>query len=115
MKNLEQIRAASVIRAANTNEDFQGQEGGESTAKKIPSLIINHGLLQCLAFAKEKGKGWAAICDHLATHLSELGIVDNCRDTDALIRTLSEGDSQLLKHATAESLAWFNYARRFLK
>ncbi len=115
MKNLEQIRAASVMAAKNSGKDFKGKNESESVAKKIPTLIINHGLLQCLAFAKEAGKGYLNICDCLAEHLGQVGVAQGCRNTDDLIRLLADGDSQQLKSATAESLAWFNYARRFLK
>tara|TARA_B100001093_G_C26798663_1_gene1002362 strand:- start:1207 stop:1557 length:351 start_codon:yes stop_codon:yes gene_type:complete len=116
MKNLEQIRAASAISAANSGVNLLGNEGGENQAKKIPPMIINHGLLQYLAYAKAEGKGTAPyeICNFLAMHLENLKIVRNSRDTGQLLERLSESDSQVLKQATSEALAWFNYARRFL-
>ncbi len=114
MKNLEQIRAASVLRAKESGANFAGQEGGASVSKKIPVLIINHGLLQTLAFAQEKRGGYANLLDHLAKHLTEVGVVLAASTTSDLIRILSDGNSMLLRRATAESLAWFNYARRFI-
>ena len=113
MKNLEQIRALHVLNAAKTI-DAKGKKGGESVAKKIPPHIINHGLMQTLAFAKDQGEGYKNICDCIAQHLSEQGLVDDCKDTESLLRALAEGDSTLLKHATHESMAWLNYARRFI-
>lgn len=116
MQNLEQIRAASVLGVKNSGNagDFAGQDGGASIAKKLPVLIINHGLLQTLAFANEKKGGYVNLLNHLAKHLTNLGIVDQAETVTALIKVLSEGDSLRLRQATAESLAWFNYARRFI-
>lgn len=115
MKNLEQIRATSVLQAAESHERFTGDQGSENVSKKIPVLIINHGLLQTLAFAKEKKGGYKAILDHLAKHLTDVKIVEQCDNTDDLVQILAKGDSLLLRRATSEALAWFNYARRFIK
>ena len=114
MKNLEQIRAANALAAKNSGKDFKGKSGGGSVAKKIPPLIINHGLLQFLAYANAEAGAERDISDCLAQHLSDLGIVQNCSNTDQLLTTLSQGDSQQLKQATTETMAWFNYARRFI-
>jgi CRISPR/Cas system CMR-associated protein Cmr5 small subunit len=119
MTNLEQIRARNALNAANSGLNFSGQDGGKSVAKKIPPHILNHGLLQTLAFAKSIGKkpdgeGYKNLCDQLALHLTNVGVVKDCRTTDQLITTLASGDSVLLKRATSEALAWFNYARRFI-
>ena len=59
--------------------------------------------------------GYQNICDALAKHLSNQKIVENCKDPKTLIKHLADGDSTLLKLATSEALAWFNYARRFIK
>ncbi|MAV39155.1 MAG: hypothetical protein CML12_01055 [Puniceicoccaceae bacterium] len=115
MQNLEQIRAASAIAAAQANVSYSGKEGGGNVAKRIPPLIINYGLLQFLAYADSEGGAERNIADFLAKHLSDVGIIAKCDDTKGLIQALMQGDSQLLKRATAETMAWFNYARRFIK
>lgn len=113
MKNLEQIRAKHALDCSKMNLDFAGEEGGD-VVRKIPALIINHGLLQTLAFAETKD-GYRNICDQLAKHLADLQITPNCNSTRSLIEHLVAQDSTTLKYATQESLAWFNYARRFIK
>jgi CRISPR/Cas system CMR-associated protein Cmr5 small subunit len=115
MKNLEQIRAQHALQTAQLNLQFGGRNDGGAVAKKIPPHILNHGLLQTLAFAQSENGGYKNICDRLADHLSNQGIVQNCRDTESLLQQLVDGDSTLLKLATSEALAWFNYARRFIQ
>jgi CRISPR type III-B/RAMP module-associated protein Cmr5 len=115
MKNLEQIRAQHALKTAQANTSFKGKNDGGAVAKKIPPHILNHGLLQTLAFAQSEKGGYQNICDALAQHLSNREIVKNCKDTQALLQQLADGDSTLLKLATSEALAWFNYARRFIK
>lgn len=115
MKNLEQIRAKNALAASESGRNFKGKEDGNSLTKQIPPLIINHGLLQTLAYTKSDAEGFKNILDFLAQHLSELGIVRDCDNVDSLIKALTDGDSVLLRQATSEALAWFNYARRFIK
>lgn len=114
MKNLEQIRAAHVIRAAQQGQNFKGAKGGRAVAKQIPPHIINHGLMQTLAYAQDSDSGYKTICDNLANHLAEIGLVPNVTSSGDLLNKLAEGDSALVKEATSEALAWFNYARRLL-
>lgn len=121
MKNLEQIRASSAWSAARSNAPFKGKEEGGNVAKTLPPLIMNHGLLQALAYATEKrGQDYRnqaenSIFGFLAGHLSERGIVHNCHDADSLLATLAEANSSVLRLATAEALAWLTYARRFIQ
>lgn len=120
MQNLDQIRAQSVWKAKNSGDSFAGKEGGSSVVKTLPPLIQNHGLLQTLAYACEKSNsgyrnvGERNTCNHIAKHLCDRGIVSECDSADDLLLNLLNGDSQLLKRATTETLAWLNFARRFL-
>lgn len=120
MKNLAQIRAASALAFANSPAEKRGKNEGEAI-KKIPPMIARNGLLAAIAFSIEKKKeglqhpGYAAIFDAIAGHLAseEIGIIQSQNAQD-LIKKLTESDSQTLKLATAESMEWLAYARRFV-
>lgn len=120
MKNLEQIRAANAWNYANAGVKTHGAQGGE-VVKKLPALIMSNGLLAAGAFAYSKGKddGWYLCFDHLAKHLShkEVGVVPPDKDNLEKIMTYltTEADSSTLKQATDEALAWFCYAKRFVR
>jgi len=115
-KNLEQIRAATALNAAE--QKIAGAKGGE-VIKKIPPLIMNHGLLAVGAYAYDEKTGYKGAVDAIARHLShpDINLVPgDCNDTDKLMRYLSEkADSVKLKLCTAEAMAWLEYARRFIK
>lgn len=125
MQNLEQIRAKHALAFAQKVNAGQlratGQQGGEAM-KKIPPMIMANGLLAALAFAIEHKKdgparpGHQAIFDAIATHLAseDIRITSNATSARALIDHLAQQDSHVLKLATAESLEWLGYARRFL-
>ena len=115
-KNLEQIRAANAMKAAEKR--IAGPNGGE-VIKKIPPLIMNHGLLAVGAYAFDEKTGFKGAVDAIAEHLSHPDIQlvpQEYNNTDKLMRYLSEkADSVQLKLCTAESMAWLEYARRFIK
>lgn len=115
--NLDQIRAKNALKAAN--DKICGPNGGE-VIKKIPPLIINHGLLAIGAYAFDEKTGYKKAVDAIAWHLAskEIGLLpsDYSPDTDGLMNYLSnEADSAQLRQCTAETMAWLNYARRFIK
>lgn len=120
MKNLAQVRAASALAFANSPAKKRGKDEGDAI-KKIPPMIAGNGLLAAIAFSIEKKKsdlqrpGYAAIFDAIAGHLAseEISIIPSA-DAQDLIKKLTEADSQTLKLATAESMEWLTYARRFV-
>jgi CRISPR/Cas system CMR-associated protein Cmr5 small subunit len=117
MKNLEQIRAANALAYANAGINTRGQQGG-NVLKKLPALVMSNGLLAAgaFAYAQKTDSGWRTCFDHIAKHLSdpEIGITPGQDNLDKLMEFLSgESDSQVLKLATEETLAWLSYARRF--
>ncbi|MGF1453524.1 MAG: type III-B CRISPR module-associated protein Cmr5 [Opitutales bacterium] len=120
MKNLEQIRAMNALTAAFDGSRYSGQQDGQ-VIKKIPPIIKNHGLLAAAAFALgEKQQGWRNAFNAITRHLAcaEIALVPKeCSTVDDLIAFLTSerADSEVLKLATAETLAWFNYARRFIR
>ena len=121
LPNLEQIRAKSALEFANGPAPKTGVNGGEAM-KKIPPMIMGNGLLAAIAFSIEENKnglvrkGFAATFDAVAKHLSdsEIGILESIENADDLIDALSKEDSETLKLATAETLEWLGYARRFV-
>ena len=115
MKNLEQIRARNALKKADI--PVHGKQLGE-VVKKIPPLIINHGLLAtgADAFADE---GRKEVFNRIAEHLSDeevRRIPKECNNAEKLMAFRStQADSHQLKLCTAEAMAWLNYARRFIK
>lgn len=136
MQNLEQIRARNALKCAE-NGTFMGKNGGE-VIKKIPPLILNHGLLATMAYSfrdedstngesensskdkEQKGKGWREAFDAIARHLADKDVAvvpGSVKDRKSLMDYLTAPSttSETLKLATAETMAWLNYARRFVK
>ncbi len=110
MKNLEQFRAKHAL-AATIGE---GADGGDSVAKKVPAMIRTNGFLGAMAFAKEKGKGYADVFNAIIKHLAGIGQLHGLpTDFDGFLKGLCETDVATLRAITAESLAYLNYLRRF--
>nr|UXE44116.1 hypothetical protein Hi04_10k_c110_00007 [uncultured bacterium] len=117
MKNLEQVRAANALAYANAGLGTRGKKGG-NVLNKLPALVMGNGLLAAgaFAYAQKADIGWRTCFDHIAKHLShaEIGIAPGQDSLDKLMDFLSgKADSQVLKLATEETLAWLSYARRF--
>jgi len=118
MKNLEQIRAANALAYAKAGLGMRGQQGG-NVLKKLPALVMGNGLLAAGAFAysqRGNNNGWRTCFNHIAKHLAhpEINIAPGSDDLEKLMDFLSAtADSQVLKLATEEALAWLSYARRF--
>ncbi|HTI68620.1 MAG TPA: type III-B CRISPR module-associated protein Cmr5 [Candidatus Limnocylindria bacterium] len=117
MKNLEQLRAAHALEYAKAGKNTRGQQGG-NVLKKLPALVMGNGLLAAgaFAYAQKADSGWRTCFDYIAKHLAhpEIAITPGHDNLDKLMDFLSaKADSQTLKLATEESLAWLSYARRF--
>ena len=116
MKNREQIRARNAMKAAEQN--LAGPNGGE-VIKKIPPLIMNHGLLAVGAYAFDEKTGYRGAIDAIARHLADPDVALVPRNADSTVKLLDyltkEADAGKLKLVTAETMAWLNYARRFIK
>jgi CRISPR/Cas system CMR-associated protein Cmr5 small subunit len=119
MQNLEQIRARNALRFnAEDGPKIIGPDGGD-VISKIPSLILNNGLLGTAAYAFTQKPGWQILFDHVARHLADpdIAIVPvSVKDHRCLMDYLTSSDatSETLKLATAETMAWLTYARRFV-
>lgn len=119
MQNLEQVRARNALKFAKDNgRNVTGSQGGE-VIKKLPSHILNHGLLATAAYSFTEKQGWQLTFDAIAQHLSDpdIAILKGARTRQDLMDQLTgkEATSEVLKLATAETMAWLQYARRFVK
>lgn len=118
MQNLEQIRARNVLAFAKSG-NISGDKGGE-VIKKIPPLILNHGLLATAAYSFTEREGWQKVFDAIARHLADPEVAvlpTSVEDRRTLMDELTKKTttSEVLKNATAETMAWLQYARRFVK
>lgn len=121
MQNLNQIRARHVIEfARDPSIDVAGINGGE-VIKKIPTVIMNNGLLAALAYAMDpKNSAWASVFSGVARHLAspEIFLVDpSCTRASDLLDFLVSADSNssVLRNVTAETMAWLEFARRLVQ
>jgi hypothetical protein len=120
MQNLEQVRARNAMEfARNHGEQVRGAEGGE-VIKKLPPHILNHGLLATAAYSFTERRGWQLIFDAIARHLADPDIrvvPTQVKDRSTLLDYLTAKDttSAVLKLATNETMAWLQYARRFVR
>lgn len=122
MQNLDQIRACNAYNSTR-EKTFSGKAGGD-VAKKIPALIIEHGLLGTLAFALEKNSkgrgvnsGYEAVLDTVAQHLASKGIKrlpGEVKTAEKWFEFLvREADSQKLREQSDEAMNYLSYFRRF--
>ena len=119
MSTLAQKRAANALNASHIKGMGLGQDGGDALSG-FPMLIKTDGALAAFAFAVErkpnnerKQRGAYLIVGAVANHLRSLDIV-NAENADDLVNELANGDSALLRRATAEALAFLNYLKRFV-
>ncbi len=115
LRNLAQIRALNAVKAAKDGV-FAGQNGGE-VAKKVPAYIIESGLLGALAFALEKGGGHRAVFQAVLTHLQSVEdpTARNAAGPEAWFEALAKAPVSELRAATAETMAYLAFLRRFAK
>lgn len=118
-RTLDQVRAFNAYKEAQS-QDFKGKDGGE-VAKKIPGLVVMHGLLGAMAFAlSDKNKaGHRAVFEAVRKHLRDPAIDDptvrGVESVESWFERLAEADSAQLRLTTAETLAYLTFFRRFAK
>lgn len=118
MENLEQLRAAHALTKA---EYCRKQSGEGDCLSGYPGLIINNGLLSCLAYSLEKKAQHKRVADAIAYHLHKMEICERLgggeADASWLLRHLagSQVSANTLRRATDEALAFLGYLKRFAK
>ncbi len=116
-KTLEQKRAQHAWEnAAGRGKEYV------NLAKGLPSLIMNSGLMQVMAFLHEKGKKSShhrELAQHLLEWLSlrfEKMRPDpndlNDRKFENFMKNLIEADSRTYQDITAEAFAWLRWMRQ---
>ena len=115
MRNLEQIRAKNAL--THENETILGENKGE-VVKKVPSLIMDNGILATAAFAKEAGKGHQKVFECVIEHLRDQDVAkidSGIHSLDDFLSYSTTIDSAKLREITAETMAYLNYLRRFVR
>lgn len=110
MPNLEQKRAVHALDRAPEIDGGINKGDPKGVVKKIPSLVINCGLLSTMAFAKEKGAGYADVFEAFIDYHEPLRGLS----LERAIRALGEMDALDLRRTTAEFMAYLSYLRRFV-
>ena len=120
MQNLDQIRAAKALSAAQAKENnlFRFLR---SDVAGFPALILQNGILAAFAYASEEGKdarkGLRFACDqateHLANPIHGIRALAGKRHAKDLIAVLSTAQYTDIQRATTEALALFGFLKRF--
>jgi CRISPR-associated protein Cmr5 len=114
MQNLDQVRAAAALKAADNTS--------RQAVSKLPAMILQNGLLAATAFATEDKAArakMAAAINATAAHLADtrLGISVLAGKSDAAKMTSALGSptatSLDLQRATTEGLAFLAFLNRF--
>ena len=114
MKNLDQIRAKNALASATSIEG--GVNDGKNIAKKVPTMIMENGIIAAAAFAVETGKGYETVFNAIITHLVDVQYLNRSVTLTEFITWLAgTADSSRLRQITAESIAYLSYLRRFAK
>ena len=115
----EAVHAVDIKTTTRNNNDkdakpYANDYAGE--AKKLPSRIIAAGLGQALAFIVAKTEKKPAL-ERLHQDITNWVITERpmsqARIQESLLRSVIEGDSEFLRVATAETLAYLNWLNRF--
>ena len=118
LQNLDQIRARNALNFSKKGA-VAGKEGGE-VIKKVPPLVLNHGLLATAAYSFTERGAWPEVFDAIAQHLADpdINVIPReCGDRSKMLDHLTsdKATSETLKIATSETMAWLNFARRFVR
>lgn len=107
-RTIEQERAAFAWAKVNSVTD---KAKYKDVIRKFPSMVINNGLGQALAFLLAKGQEHGQLYSHLQEWLRDKKkLVDKQKD---LLDGLAQEDSTAYRHATMEALALATWLKRF--
>lgn len=122
LTNLEQVRAARAFTDAKRIADARQESKEGDQLSGYHSLIITNGLLATFAYSADKGGEHHLIAEALVCHISALqqaglfpGIPMPERLLPALRHISTKVDDDLLRMMTAESMAYLNYLKRFVR
>lgn len=115
IRTLEQERAQqawldveSVVKGKNFEAEYKG------LVKNAPVLILTNGLTQTLSFFEAKKKPHhLALNRHISAWVCKKLKLTRPEQRPDLLKKLLDGDSNLLRLATQESLAYLQWLKRF--
>ena len=112
INKLENGRAAYAYQCAEEGAGLDKKKEYKSYVKKIPMLIKTNGLGATVAFIKSKGGTYDTIYTQLTGWFKK---EENPMSFEVkeLAKDLCEMDSQQYRAITKETLAFFNWLRRF--
>lgn len=125
----EQRRAKDAWKCVSACQAGEMRQEYAKISKSIPVLIMNSGLMQVLAYCREKSGfkkkpherkarelAYGKLLDDLAAWLGQCFGRDEkfqCGDFNALMKTLQEIENALLyQRVNAEVFAWFRWLRQ---
>ncbi len=108
-ETLEQKRALDAWRKCSNYSN-----AAVKTAKGLPALIMNSGLMQVLAFCHDKGDDYEVIATDLRKWLGERFNPRLPKDGEFIkcMEGLLNVDSRTYQEITVEALAWLKWLRQ---
>lgn len=108
VETLEQQRARDTW-----EKSARYQDKHRNFAKGMPALIMNSGLMQVLAFCREKGSEHEDIATDLRRWLSKrFNHAVRDADFEPFMQALMKTESRDYQMITAEALAWLKWLRQ---
>lgn len=115
LKSLDQQRAAFAWEQTGRQE-IQGDESFKPLASGAPALVMANGLMQTLAFYKDKkSAAHRALREAVETWLTRRIFQDKNNDFESVMSALYGTDSDTYMRATEESLEILKWIRQFAK
>ncbi|MDR3352274.1 MAG: type III-B CRISPR module-associated protein Cmr5 [Zoogloeaceae bacterium] len=108
-QTLEQQRAQHAWTCAQQGMAQHGRDY-VNDAKGLPALIMNSGLMQVMAFLREKGGRHETLASHLRDWLHQ-----QCQtptDFAEFMQVLFTMEPRSFQNTTAEALAWLKWLRQ---
>jgi len=116
-QTLEQKRAQHAWEKAKEGVSAFGKEYVNS-AKALPALIMNSGLMQVMAYLRDKGRDKKNRKEKrhemLARHLREW-LHEQCgtpSDFEGFMTCLQQAEPRDFQHITTEAMAWLRWLRQ---
>ncbi len=106
---LEQRRARHAWQKAGEGTAVHGTEYA-NTAKALPALIMNSGLMQVVAFCHDKGGRHEAVASHLRDWLHIT--CDTPQEFAPFMEALMQADAAKFQRINAEAMAWLKWLRQ---
>ncbi len=106
---LEQQRARHAWEKAGEGIATYGTDYA-NTAKALPALIMNSGLMQVMAFCHDKGGRHEMVASHLRDWLH-----DQCGtpiEFEEFMEKLMQADAAEFQRINAEAMAWLKWLRQ---